>query len=59
MPLIDRRKFIQLVGTDTAASAIPAILPLSTANAEKTKSIPKYFYDLPMKGNVRIVHSRP
>ena len=56
MPLIDRRKFIQLVGTGAAASTLPAILPLSTANAEKTKSTPKDFYDLPMKGNVRILH---
>jgi len=56
MPLIDRRKFMKLVGTGAAASTLPAILPLTTANAEKSQSSPKNFYDLPLKGNVRILH---
>ncbi len=56
MPLIDRRKFIKLVGTGAAASTIPVLLPLGTASAEESKASPKDFYDLPMKGNVRILH---
>jgi sulfur-oxidizing protein SoxB len=56
MPLIDRRKFMQLMGTGAIASTVPAMLPLSTASAEKSKVQPKDFYNLPMKGNVRILH---
>ena len=56
MPLIDRRKFIKLVGTGAAASTLPAILPLSAVSAEKSKSFPKDFYNLPIQGNVRILH---
>ncbi len=56
MPFIDRRKFLKLAGTSAAVSAVPAILPLSTANAERKIASPEDFYDLPMKGNVRILH---
>jgi sulfur-oxidizing protein SoxB len=56
MSQINRRKFIKYVGTGVAASSLPAVLPLSTANATKSKKFPKDFYNLPMKGNVRILH---
>lgn len=56
MPLINRRKFIKLAGTGAAASTIPAILPLTTASAEKSNNSAKDFYNLPIQGNVRILH---
>ena len=65
MPTIDRRTFLKLMGlTATASSAAvlaacsdktPAQIPAATIQ-EATK-IPDDFYDLPMQGNVRILHT--
>ncbi len=52
MNKIDRRNFIKLLGAGAAASTIPVFWP-SSALAQK---MPKDFYNLPMKGNARILH---
>ncbi|WP_198265066.1 5'-nucleotidase C-terminal domain-containing protein [sulfur-oxidizing endosymbiont of Gigantopelta aegis] len=56
MSPINRRKFIKYIGTSAAATSLPAMLPLSTANATQGKKFPKDFYHLPIQGNVRILH---
>ncbi len=56
MPFIDRRKFIKLVGAGAAATSLPAMLPLSAAEHSKTQPKPEDFYNLPLKGNARILH---
>jgi len=67
MPTIDRRTFLKLMGLSATASSAgllsacdkgtppaPAVSVAPTASAVK---IPADFYDLPMKGNVRVLHT--
>jgi sulfur-oxidizing protein SoxB len=66
MPTIDRRTFLKLMGLSATASGTGLLSacsdqgsPTTTAavpTAEAVK-IPADFYDLPMKGNVRILHT--
>ncbi len=64
MPFLDRRTFLKFMGAAAAAS-VPVISGCSdksdkatTTGAAKStsNSAPQGFYDLPMKGNVRILH---
>ncbi len=53
MPLIDRRDFLKIMGVGAAATTAPMLFPGNVFSAE---TMPKGFYDLPMKGNARILH---
>ncbi len=63
---VSRRSFVKMmVVSGTAAAAIPALLPINAigqssattqiSSSEPIKS-PQDFYNVPMKGNVRIIH---
>ncbi len=63
---VSRRNFVKMMGVSgTAAAAIPALLPINAigqssettqiSSSEPIKS-PQDFYNVPMKGNVRILH---
>jgi len=52
MPKLDRRDFLKALGIGAAATAAPV---LSSKALSGTK-MPDGFYDLPMKGNVRLLH---
>ncbi len=59
MPTIDRRTFLKLMGLSATASAtglISACSGTSDAASEAVK-LSDDFYSLPMKGNVRILHT--
>jgi len=51
MSSVDRRDFMKLLGLGTAAGALPYM------NAAQAHSKPKNFYDLPMQGDARILHT--
>ena len=57
MPFLDRRSFLKFMGAATATAAVPALMS-RTAQGLTTDGVamPKGFYDLPIKGNVRILH---
>jgi len=60
MPTIDRRTFLKLMGLSaTAGSAglLSACDTKSATSAIATASLADDFYDLPMQGNVRILHT--
>jgi sulfur-oxidizing protein SoxB len=52
MPKIDRRDFLKVMGLGAAAAAAPMI----SSRAFSETKMPEGFYDLPMKGNVRLLH---
>ena len=52
MPKIDRRDFLKVMGLGAAAGAAP----LLSGKAFSGPKMPDGFYDLPIKGNVRILH---
>jgi sulfur-oxidizing protein SoxB len=52
MNKFDRRDFIKMLGAGAAASSVPAFWP-GNAFAQK---MPANFYNMPMKGNARILH---
>ncbi|MDQ7016835.1 MAG: 5'-nucleotidase C-terminal domain-containing protein [Gammaproteobacteria bacterium] len=53
MSKIDRRDFLKLIGLGAAASS----LPLAFSNrAMASTQMPQGFYDVPMKGTVRLLH---
>jgi sulfur-oxidizing protein SoxB len=52
MPKIDRRDFLKVMGLGAAAGAAPLVANRVMAGT----AMPKGFYDLPMQGNVRILH---
>jgi len=64
MPFLNRRNFLKLMGAAAASATVPAIIGCSDKSAPPAASsakpvmgaMPKGFYDLPMKGNVRILH---
>ena len=53
MPQIDRRNFLKIMGVGAAATTAPMLFP---GNVFSAQTMPKGFYDLPMKGNARILH---
>ncbi len=61
MPTIDRRTFIKLMGLSAAGGtgllAACSDNGTSSTAATKTATISDDFYDLPMQGNVRILHT--
>ncbi len=61
MPTIDRRTFIKLMGLSAAGGtgllAACSDKGTSSTSAAKTATISDDFYDLPMQGNVRILHT--
>jgi len=69
MPFLNRRTFLKLVGAAAATATVPTIISCSEdsstssptpakapAPAQAPNAMPNGFYDLPMKGNVRILH---
>mgnify|MGYP001557689058 FL=1 len=52
MKKIDRREFLKIMGLGVGAAAIPALIPQQAFS----NNMPKGFYDLPMKGNARLLH---
>jgi sulfur-oxidizing protein SoxB len=53
MRKLDRRDFLKIMGLGAGAAAIPAFMPGSAFSAN---GAPEGFYDLPMKGNARLLH---
>ncbi|MFK5894737.1 MAG: thiosulfohydrolase SoxB, partial [Pseudomonadota bacterium] len=53
MPSVDRRDFIKIMGFGALATAVPGLYPYQVG---ATGKMPKDFYDIPFKGNVRILH---
>ena len=58
MPFLDRRSFLKFMGAAVASSALPACSDNAAQAVSSTpgSAMPKGFYDVPMKGNVRILH---
>ncbi|MCB1773935.1 MAG: twin-arginine translocation signal domain-containing protein, partial [Gammaproteobacteria bacterium] len=52
MPKLDRRDFLKALGIGAAATAAPVL----SSKALSGTRMPDGFYDLPMKGNVRLLH---
>lgn len=60
MPTIDRRTFLKLMGLSAAAGStglLTACDNKTTTSAVSEMKLADDFYDLPMKGNVRILHT--
>jgi len=53
MQKLDRRDFLKIMGLGVGAAAVPALIPGQAFSSNKP---PEGFYDLPMKGNARILH---
>jgi len=53
MRKLDRRDFLKIMGLGAGAAVIPALIPGQAFSSNKP---PAGFYDLPMKGNVRLLH---
>ena len=51
MPRIDRREFLKLLSAGAAAGTLPWMYQYANAS-----SLPKDFYNIPKRGNVRILH---
>lgn len=64
MPFLNRRTFLKLMGAAAATATVPAMIgcsdksnsPAASSAKPVLGSMPKGFYDLPMKGNVRLLH---
>lgn len=63
MKFINRREFLKLMGAGTAATLVPGCSSDQDSAAKAGKkavvagAMPSGFYDLPMKGNARILHT--
>ncbi len=60
MPTIDRRTFLKLMGLTATAGGTGLLTACNDTNAETKADAAKIadnFYDLPIKGNVRILHT--
>ncbi len=53
MQKLDRRDFLKIMGLGVGAAAVPALIPGRAFSSTKP---PEGFYDLPMKGNARLLH---
>ncbi len=56
MSHLDRRQFLKLMGLGAAAAGTGSFLNTVMASSQ-TKGLARDFYDLPMKGNARILHT--
>jgi len=58
MPFVDRRTFLKVLGAAAATAAVPGIIGCSekSSSSSTATAMPEGFYDLPMKGNVRLLH---
>lgn len=52
---VSRRNFVKVMGIAGTASTVPALFPLNAVSQTNDKNA-KDFYNLPMKGNARILH---
>lgn len=56
---VSRRNFTKMMGMAGVAGSVPVLLPINAASQsakQNTKAKPEDFYNLPMKGNARIIH---
>ncbi len=59
MPFIDRRTFLKVMGAAAVGATVPSLIGCQGSSDEpatSSVSMPEGFYDLPMKGNVRLLH---
>jgi len=69
MPFLNRRTFLKLLGASAATATLPSLMgcsdkpgsePASSATGVASQAnpyaMPEGFYDIPMKGNVRLLH---
>jgi len=65
MPFLNRRTFLKLMGAAAATATLPTVsgcsdkstsAPVASMPQTSSHGMPVGFYDLPMKGNVRILH---
>ncbi len=60
MPFLNRRTFLKILGASAVTASIPSISGCSDksgpAPVASPYAMPEGFYDLPIKGNVRILH---
>ncbi len=58
MPFLDRRTFLKVLGAAAVTAVTPAIIGCQEESEAKSSGVamPKGFYDVPMKGNVRLLH---
>jgi len=52
MKKLDRRDFLKFMGIGAGAAALPAVI----SSKAFANNAPKGFYDLPIKGNARLIH---
>jgi len=57
MPTIDRRTFLKLMGLSAAAGSTSLLSACNTTGSSESGALSADFYDLPMQGNVRILHT--
>jgi sulfur-oxidizing protein SoxB len=57
MPTIDRRTFLKLMGLSAAAGGSGLLSACNTTTTSETAKISDDFYELPMQGNVRVLHT--
>ena len=66
MPFLDRRTFLKVLGAAAVTASVPGLTSCSDKSSEGSQKatstsmsaaeMPSGFYDLPMKGNVRLLH---
>lgn len=58
MPFLNRRTFLKIMGAAAVTATVPAIMTKTAQgfSSSPDSAMPKGFYDLPRKGNVRILH---
>ena len=62
MPFLNRRSFLKIMGATAVTAAAPVLMTKTAQGFSSSNSMtmshgmPAGFYDVPMKGNVRILH---
>ncbi len=59
MPFLDRRNFLKIMGAATLSASVPALIGCkeeASSSSASTVGMPADFFDVPMKGNVRLLH---